>query len=117
MPVLTTSGAVALRAGKNASPDIINNQDKIISFISGAEAVVNSMTRKNWNDVYSTLTNEKRMLLDEAVSSYAAMNVIAYDMSGYTSRTEAETKLDVLRDMFDRARKLLENKDTVSFVS
>ena len=45
-----------------------------------------------------------------AVANIAAMQLINYDMSGYTSRTEAQTMLDVLKDEADTIIKDLREK-------
>ena len=44
------------------------------------------------------------------------MQAIQYDMSGFSSRIEAETMLDVQRDMAMRGLSLLKDKKVTDFV-
>jgi hypothetical protein len=44
------------------------------------------------------------------------MSIINYDMSGFTSRAEALTMLNVLRDQFTRATELLNTEYVQDFV-
>jgi len=65
-------------------------------FIVDAEGYVNAATRYNWNDAYAGLNADFKSILREAVSNLAAIYCISYDMTGYASREDAETKIDVL---------------------
>jgi hypothetical protein len=51
-----------------------------------------------------------------AAACWSAMAVINYDMSGFTSRVEAETMLDVLRDRFVQCMKTLDDANVRQFV-
>ena len=44
------------------------------------------------------------------------MKAIDYDMSGFSTRVEAETMLDVLRDDFVKAIEALESMDVQEFL-
>ena len=118
MTYLTTSGACVIKAGANVNSLFTGTSANTEwnTLISGAQATLIAATRKNWVTDYPTLTNEKKLILDEAVSSLAAIQAIAYDTAGYTSLGEAQTKLDVLRDTFERARNILEDKNTQDFI-
>jgi len=114
MATMTTSGAVILKAGANVSSSLTTEYD---DWILMAESAINSLTRYNWTDAYAGLNADVQKVLDDAASCYAAMYAINYDMSGYTSRTEAETMLDLLRDMFNRLIKQLEEIKHQDFIT
>lgn len=95
---LTSSGAVAIKAGKNFSTDFLDNDIKFNQIINMAEAEVTRNSRRDWVALFSGLSTNVKEILDDVVSSKAAMWVINYDMGNYNSRIEAETMLDVLRD-------------------
>jgi hypothetical protein len=97
---LCTSGAIVKKAGINANSTAVASNALLVNFYDEAEAIVNTLTRKDWVANYSNVTTNFQKILASAVSSKAAMMVISYDMSGYTSRLEAQTMLDVLRDDF-----------------
>ena len=56
-------------------------------------------------------------ILTETGAALYAIKVIQYDMSGFTSRYEAETMLDVLRDTALTNMAILRNKNTETFIN
>lgn len=104
--IFCTTAEVGYKAGANASAtskaEVYTN-----SFVTQAESVINVATRYNWSDAYATLNVDKKGILKEAASNLAAIYVINYDMSGFTSRAEAESMITVLRDGFLRNISLL----------
>lgn len=76
-------------------------------FIGQAESYINAVTRYNWSDNYAGLNADVKYLLQEAASNLAAMYVIIYDTSGYTSGGEVQTMLNVLWDRAQECIKLL----------
>ena len=115
MPTFATTAEVQRKTGANAN-STANTATYIDDFTEQAEALINSQTRTNWTDLYATLNNDVKYILKMAASSWAAMKVINYDMSGYTSRVEAETMLDVLRDEFVQCMKTLEDANVRQFI-
>ena len=109
---LTTSGACLARAGRNANI----SQANLVLYSDDAEAVINTATRKDWTADYSAVTTNFKKILNHCASSMVAMDIINYDMSNFTSRSEAETMLDVLRDGIVRDLEILKeekNKDVM----
>jgi len=123
VPILTSSMAVLMKAGKNVSSDIINGVTSagascsqiMNEFINQAESEVIVASRKNWIDDYSSLNADKKKLLDQVTSDLAAMYCINYDMSGYTSKAEAETMLDLLKDASQRGLTTLKEQVSVDW--
>ena len=95
---LTTSGACISKAGANATI----SSAALVIWSNQAESTLSAITRKDWVADYSTVTANFKQVLSDVVSDMVGMRIISYDMSGYTSRTEAETMLDVLRDNITR---------------
>ena len=112
---LCVSGAVLLKAGANVSTTIKNDTD-ITSFINEAECFINAITKYNWIDAYTGLNADYKLLLKNICSNLAAVYMINYDMSGYTSRSEAETMLDVLWANIQQGLKRLEEEKIRDFV-
>lgn len=113
---MCTSAAVKYKAGANVNSTISADATAITQFINQAESLINALTRINYTDTYAALNVDKQKLLEDASSNLAAMYLINYDLSGYTSRYEAETMLDVLRDQSLRIISLLRDKKTTTFV-
>lgn len=101
------SGAVKLKAGANA-PTLTAAQ--YTQLINQAESFINVITGVDYVSGYAGLTDVDKKILEDAASSHAAMGVINYDMSGYTSRAEAQTMLDVNYSRFFDAIELIKDK-------
>jgi len=84
--------------------------------IGQAESAINAATRKNWTDNYAALNADVKQILKEAASNLAAIYAISYDMSGYSSRAEAETMLNVLKTRFDECVELLKEINVQTFI-
>lgn len=104
--IFCTTAEVQEKAGANAS-SVSNVEAYINNYVAQAESEINVASRYNWSDDYSGLNADVKKILTRAASSLAAMDVIGYDMSGFSSRIEAETMLDKLRDDYMRALSLL----------
>ena len=114
--IFATTAEVVRKAGANASAVAVV-EAYVNDFIAQAESTINSICRYNFSDNYATLNADTRNILKEAASNIAAMYIINYDMSGFTSRVEAETMLDVLRDGALRATSLLRDKKVQDFIN
>ena len=116
------SGAVLAKAGTNVNSTITNGTLSIGSdysvdvWITEAESQINAFTRVNYTDTYSGLNDDKKKILQDVASNLAAIYAIQYDMSGYTSRIEAEDMISVLRDAAIRGLQLLRDKKVQDFI-
>jgi hypothetical protein len=111
---LCDSGAVKLKAGANYSIGISGAQ--FTQLINQAESTINMITRVNWTDNYAALNVDVAKVLEDAASSHAAIGIINHDMSGYTSRAEAQTMLDVNYSRFSDAIRWLKEKFTTDWI-
>ena len=114
--IFATTAEVSRKAGAGAS-DVSNVEAYINDFMTQAESTINVMTRYNWSDAYTGLDTDVKGLLKEAASNLAAIYVIIYDMGGYTSRTEAEDMVNVLRDIALRNISILRDLKQQDFMN
>jgi len=113
--IFATTAEVIRKAGANAS-SVSAVEAYINDYMTQVEAFINSWTRINYSDTYSALNVDVKGLLKEAASNLAAIYVIEYDMSGFTSRSEAESMITILRDRAMAALSILRDKKTTDFV-
>lgn len=106
---------IQAKAGINA-----NTTSKAVAatdvYVLEIENYINTVTRYNWSDNYAGLNVDVKYLLMNVGSDLAAMYVIVQDMSGFTSRQEAQTMLDFLRDRVNEGIKLLQDKVNTDFM-
>ena len=89
-------------------------------YIAQAEAYINVVTRKIWatsTATFAALNVNVRKILSEAASNLAAIYVISYDMSGFTSRVEAEDMINVLYARFIQCIQILQDQEAVTYMS
>lgn len=114
--IFATTAEVQYKAGANANTTA-NAETYINSFMTQAESYINTVCKYNYSDNYSTLDVDVKAILKEVASNIAAMYVIQYDMSGFTSRQEAQTMLDVLNYRAEQGIKLLKEKQNQTFIN
>ena len=112
-----STAEVVRKAGTNANSTIIADEAAINDFVAQAESVINVLSQVNWSDLYSGLDTDTKMILKTAATAFAGNKLISYDMSGYTSRFEAETMLDVNKDDFNVALSLLKDHKKRLFIT
>lgn len=112
---LCVNADVTYKAGANASATS-SAEAYTNKFIVNAEGVICTQTRVNWVNNYASLSSDTKEILREAASSLAAMYVVQYDMSAFTTLAHAQTMLDVLRDSFERAMDALREEANREFL-
>ena len=91
------SGAdLAKKAGANASAISSLSGAYTEVYIKEAEGKICLDTRYDWVTNYSSVSTIGKEILRQACSCLAAISVINYDMSGFTSRQEALIMINVL---------------------
>lgn len=104
---LCTSGAIVMKAGVYVNQTAAVSGAILQQFSDDAEGFINAMTRYDWVANYNAISTNFKPTLSDAASCFAASYLIAYDMSGYTSRGEAESIINVLYDRGMKAIKVL----------
>ena len=93
--IFATTEEVQRKAGANASATS-NVGAYIDDFMTQAESLINVLTGFNWSDAYSALSVDTKGILKMAASNWAAVDVIRFNMDGYTSRAEARLMINSL---------------------
>ena len=114
--IFATTAEVSRKAGANASATS-NIEAYINDYMTQVESQINTLCNFNFSDAYSTLNVDVQGILKEVASNLAAIYVIQFDMSGFTSRGEAEDMISVLRDSALRGLSLLKNKNKQDFIN
>jgi len=107
---LCTSGAATYKAGANCSETVLTTEAIQDSFSNDAEGYIEQLTNSDYTTNYATLSTSIKNAVSMVVSALIAKEMINYDMSGYTSRTEAQTMLDVNDDLIQRGLNSLKRK-------
>jgi len=113
--IFCTTAEVERKAGSGASATS-KAEAYVNDYVTQAESTINVMTRFNWSDAYAGLDVDVKGILKQVASDLAAIYVITYDFSGYTSRTEAEDMINVLRDSALRGLSILRDKKPQKFM-
>ena len=107
---------IVARAGTNANATSVATAATDV-YVLDVEALINSLTRFNWSDAVTTgLNADVEGILREAGACFCAIYVIQWDMSGFTSRIEAEDMINVLRDRALFAISILRDKKAQKFI-
>ena len=101
---LATSGAITRKAGRNANTTAAASGSLLAELSEEAENYINLFTRFNFTSNAATLNVATSGALELAASNLAATGLIRYDMSGYTTRGEAE---DMIQHLEFEANKVL----------
>lgn len=113
--IFATTEEVKRKSGANASTTSASEL-YINDFMTQVESMINADTLYNWSDAYAGLNVDVKGILKLAASSYAAMMVLNYDLSGMPL-AEAETRLDVLNDQYNKSIKELKAVATRDFIN
>ena len=114
--IFATTAQVQGKAGAGASATS-KAEGFVNDYMFQVESEINSICRYNFSDNYATLNVDVKGLLSQAASNLAAIYVIQYDMSGYTSRVEAEDMINILRDAALRNLAVLRDQKVVTFIN
>lgn len=92
---LTTSGSAVAMAGTHVNSTIKVSGSALLGFSNQAEGIIEARTKKTWVDNYSSQSNGIKNILSDTASSLIAMDMIAYDNTGYLAR-EADMLMNKL---------------------
>jgi hypothetical protein len=114
--IFATTAEIGYKAGANASATS-KAEAYTNSFVAQAESFINVACKYNFSDAYSSLNADIKGILKEAASNLAAIYVIQYDISGFTSRGEAELMINVLYQRVNDCIGLLMSPDMKDFMN
>ena len=106
---------IQARAGVNA-----NATEKLTAatdvYVLNIESMINMRTRKNWSTAFSGLDVSVKGSLTHVGACWCAMIVVNSDMSGFTSRSEAQTMMDFLNNEVNKGLSFLKEKAAETFI-
>ena len=112
--IFASTAEVERKCGANVS-SVSKAEAYVNDYMTQVESQINILCRFNFSDAYSGLNADTKGLLKEVASNLAAIYAIQYDMSGFTSRVEAEDMINILRDAALRGLSLLRDKKQQRF--
>ena len=104
--IYTKNADILARCGVNANATSKATAATDV-YVLNIESQINAFCLFNWSDAYAGLNADVKGILTDVGASMCAMLVIQSDMSGFTSRAEAETMLDVLNNNINRGLSIL----------
>lgn len=117
--IMTTEAEVDQKTGDNVSTNFTDTM-KTAAGLQG-ESMVNVVARFNFSDWFAGSPNaDVKGLLSDIVSSFVAIQGIAYKMSGQDAaknRIEAEDQINVLRDSMLRGLSIIRDKKAQDFIT
>ena len=114
--IMTTGAEIAAKMGANVSVGFTEAMQDAL--VLQAESVVNCLARYNYSDAITAGLNvDVKGIFSAIVSSWVAIVGIEYDMSGYTTRTEAEDMINTLRDDLLRNLSLIRDDKVRTFIN
>jgi hypothetical protein len=106
---LCSSGAIVRKAGLYVNSTAAASLALLTDYYDEAEGFIVAETRRDWVTYYSDVASGAKLLLADCCSDLAAIKLITYDMSGYTSLGEAGLMLDTIKTNANEALKTLKD--------
>ena len=113
--IFCTVAEVERKAGANCSA-VSKAEAYVNDYTTQVESFINVFCRENYSKGYATLDVDVKGILKEVCSDLVAIYVIQYDMSGFTSRVEAEDMINILRDRALSGLGVLRDKKAQDFM-
>ena len=113
--ITATEAEIDQKTGANVSLSYTDTMKT--QMLLQAESVLNVMTRINWSDNFGTLNVDVKSIITNVTASLVAIEAIKYDMSGFTSRGEAESMIVVLREEAMRGIQILKEDINKTFTN
>jgi len=116
--IYATTAEIQAAAGANASATS-KAEGYTNAYVLLAEGTINAVCRRQFAATaaaFAALPTAGKKILSETAACLAAIMVIQYDMSGFTSRAEAEDMINILRDTALRNLAILRDKKTQQFI-
>lgn len=113
--IFATSDEILVKAGELVDATGAT-EGRINALCAQVESEINCRCRYNFSDAYAGLNADVKGILSEAESNLVAMYLISFNMYGYSSRTEAEDMINVLRDSYLRCIAILSDKKVQEFM-
>lgn len=86
------------------------------AWMDQVEAFLCVLMRYNIVDAYTGLNEDVKRIFSEYAARYCAVQGIAYNMAGFTSRVEAENMINVHVYRMEKLEELLKDQKNVAFI-
>ena len=113
---LASSISITTKAGANTNATAIGSETIVAQFYQDAAAEVCVAGRYDFAANSSTLQTQGYNLISACVSAIGARKIIAYDLSNFPSRSEAEDRMNVLNFESEKALKLISEDKNRKFI-
>jgi hypothetical protein len=116
--IYATSLEIINAAGAKANAVSIS-EEGTNQFIAMAEGEINAVCRKVFaadQAAFAALPAGGKKILSSTAANLAAIRCIEYDMSGFTTSTEAEDMINILRDTAIRNMAILRDDKVQRFI-
>lgn len=114
--IFATKAEIDLKVGENVNSTGYTEANINASCLQ-SESFINSVCRYNFSDDFASLNADVKYLLSEASACWVAIDFIAYNMAGYTTRMEAEGLININWAKFWKCVELLKNQQVVTFMN
>ena len=106
---LCTSGSAISDAGLNVNTDIKASGSTLANWSNQVEGDITIIANVDVVTRFSGFKDEGKQILNQLASNQIAQKIVNYDMSGYTSRQEALTMLNVLENRIVKNQTLVKD--------
>jgi len=106
---LCSSGAAIAKAGTHANSAVVASGTILLEWCTEAEGFICTECHNDFIANYTILPTQIKNALKQATSSMIAMNIIAYDPTGYWTR-EADILMNNNYEMYAQSLKYLSIK-------
>ena len=113
--IMTTEAEIDQKTGAGVSASFTDVM-KTAATLQG-ESLVNAVTRNNYSDSFGALNSDTKQIFSDIVSSFVAIQGIAYDMNSQSTRIIAEDMVNILRDGMLRNLSLIRDKKQQDFIN
>jgi len=110
---LCASQAVLDRIGPYANSTFLASQALVDRYIENAEQLIVGKTKRDWVDSYANVLTSTKAILESCCAAKAARDIINFDMSGFATRAEAITMINVNESEYQSNLKDLKDLDIV----
>ena len=113
---IATEAEIAVMAGElvDATGNTEANRNLLMAQV---ESFLSNFMRYNVVDNFGTLNNDLRRILSEYAARYCGMTLIAYNMAGFTTRTEAEDMINIHAWRMEKIEAILKEQRTETFLT
>jgi len=113
--IFATSDEILTKAGENVD-GTGSTEARINALCVQVEATINNISRYDWSTNFALYKTLATGILTEVESNLVAIYLIQFNMSGYTTRIEAEDMINTLRDAALRGMSLLRDQEVVNWM-